>query len=560
MTKKRKTTLTLFTALSLVSAGQALAQPADWRAKADAYLQTAFPADGPGGAVIIMDDGKIVYAGGRGLADIEAKTPITPDTVFRLGSITKQFSAAVMMQLVDEGKVSLDDPLSKFLPDYPGDAANATVRQLLNHTVGVQSYTGIPGGMEEQVTSRAYSTQEMVALFKDLPAPSKPGEKFAYNNSGYVLLGAVIEAITGKSWYEAIDERIARPLGLSTIRYGAGEATFDRMAKGYTSGGNGQKPSQKVHMSFPHAAGALVGSVADLAKWGQALHHGKVVSPQSYAGMTGSVKTADGETTPYGFGLMQEKLRGRDGIAHSGGIFGFSTDSIYLPKEDMFVAVFANSDDPATSPSTAMHRLAALALGDPYPTFAKVEANVDSLEPMFGLYALKEGEGERRFFAREGQLYTQRSGASESKVYAAGDNRFFYGPESLNWFEIKREGVGAPVMEMHQNGADEFDAAVRSGPIPPEPKLVEVPRATLARYVGSYTARMGIAAIALGDDGKLTVKLGGQPAAPLMPIGATEFRVQGVDAGVVFHLENDVVTRLVIHQGGREIPAERVKG
>lgn len=557
MTHIRRKRILALAAFTLAGAQAAQAAPLDLSAKAEAYLKTAWPADGPGAAVIITDDGKVVYAGGQGLADIKTGTPITPDTVFRLGSITKQFSAAVLLQLIDEGRLSLDDPLSKFLPSYPQPGASATVRQLLNHTVGVQSYTGIPGWMVEENTNRSYTTEEMIAIFRDLPSPSQPGHAFSYNNSGYVLVGAVIEAVTGKPWHQAVEERIAKPLGLRTIRYGVGEAQMAGMAKGYTGGEAGPEIARKIHMSVPHAAGALVGSVEDLAAWAKALHHGKVVSGASYAGMIAPTALPDGETVPYGFGLGREKVRGHDGIGHGGGIFGFSTDSIYIPEEDLFVAVFTNSDDPTTPPGVALRRLAALALGDPYPTFETAQVDPATIEPLLGVYALEEGE--RRFFERDGKLYTLRSGASETEVFAAGGDRFHYGPASLTWFEIKRDPAGGHVMEMHQQGADEAEKAVRRGPIPPEPEYADVPRATLKRYVGDYSARLGMANVAWGEGDAITIRLGGQRAAPLKPLSATEFQVQGVDAKVVFHLANEAVTKLVLQQGGREIEAERVK-
>ncbi len=554
-----KTALCL-AAACLGGAAPASEVPADLQGKADALVRAAWPADGPGAAVIITDDGRTVYASGQGLADIEAGTPITPGTVFRLGSITKQFSAAVILQLVDEGKLSLDDPVSKFLPSFPEPGASATVRQLLNHTVGVQSYTGIPGWMAEENTNRAYTTEEMIALFRDLPAPSRPGEKWAYNNSGYVLVGAVIEAVTGMPWHQAVEERITGPLGLATIRYGVGEADIPNMAKGYTDKEGQIRPAQAIHMSVPHAAGALTGSVEDLAKWDHALHHGKVVDSENYARMIAPTRLPDGETAPYGFGLGRGEVRGRPAIGHGGGIFGFSTDSIYIPEEDIFVAVFTNSDEPASSPGLVMQRLAALALGDPYPEFTKVSVDPASIEPLFGVYEIEGGDASRRFYARDGKLYTLRSGGGESEVFAVGGNRFFYGPDSLTWFEIKRGADGAPVMEMHQQGAAQAELSVRSGPVPPEAEAAAVPRDRLASYIGSYALGRGTATIAWGEGDSLTVQLTGQPATPLRAISDTEFQVQGVDARVVFHGDGGQAERMVIHQGGREITAERTEG
>ena len=218
----------------LLSAAPAAALPADFKAKADKMLADAYAANGPGAAVIVTENGKTVYAAGRGLADVERKVAITPETHFRLGSITKQFTAAAIMKLVEQGKISLDDPLSKYLPDYPAASASATVRQLLNHSGGMMSYTGIPGWMVEAKTSRAYSTDQLIAEFKDMPPPFKPGAKMDYNNSGYVLLGAILERVTGKSWDQAVGDLVVAPLKLATIRTGIGADGSPGMAVGYT--------------------------------------------------------------------------------------------------------------------------------------------------------------------------------------------------------------------------------------------------------------------------------------------------------------------------------------
>ena len=547
----------LFASALALAAAPAAAVPSDFRQRADAYLAEAWPADGPGAAVIITDDGETVYAAGRGLADLEARTPVAPQTVFRIGSITKQFTAAVIMQLVDEGRVSLDDPVSRFLPDYPQPGAGATVRQLLNHTVGIQPYTGIPGWMAEQNTNRPYTTEQLIAVFRDLPAPSRPGERFAYNNSGYVLLGAIIEAVSGMPWHQAIEQRIARPLGLETLRYGVAEAEMPRMARGYTSGEEGVRPANRIHMSVPHAAGGLIGSVEDLARWAHALHHGRVVSPQSYERMTTPTTMPDGSTVPYAFGLSNGEVRGRRAIEHGGGIFGFSTNSLYIPEADLFVAVFANSDEPRTAPGLVLRRLAAMALGDPYPTFERTNVDPASLEPFFGVYALPDNGGERRFYVRDGKLYTLRSGGSELEALPAGDNRFFYGPDNLTWFRLTRDSSGAPVMEMHQNGETNAERSMRSGPIPPPPPVAAVPRDVLESYVGRYTAGRGPVTIAWGEGDRLTIQLGSQRALALRPTSETEFGIEGVNARVVFHRDNGAVSRLVLHQGGRELVAAR---
>lgn len=536
----------------------AIATDESFAARADALLEAAYAADKPGAAAIVTQGGKVLYAGGSGLADIEKRAPITADTVFRLGSITKQFAAAVVLQLVAEGKLSLDDPVSKFVPGYPEPGARATVRQLLNHTSGIQSYTGIPGWMAGDKVAKSYTTAQLIAEFRDHPAEFQPGERWNYNNSGYVLVGAVIEAVTGQPWHQAIIERIAKPLGLASIRYGGEEAGMPGFATGYSASGDGAfSKTQALDMSVPHAAGALIGTVGDVAKWAAALHHGKVVSAPLYAEMIAPTALPGGESAPYGYGLGRTVVRGSPAINHSGGIFGFSTDSLYMPDQDLFVAVFTNADSGIASPGMPMLRLAAQAIGKPFPTFSKAGFDADELAPAFGVYRIEGGDASRRFYMRDGQLFTRRDGASESPVYAAGGNRYFYGPQSLNWFELVREANGSYAMLMHQNGEDKAERAVRTGAIPAEPPAFAASRELLQTYAGTYASPVAPIVVALRQDGVLTLKFGGQPATPLRAVSESEFAAIGVDATIVFQRSGEAVTGLVIQQGGRELPATR---
>lgn len=543
----------------VAGAGVAVAQPADFRARADAILQAAYPADGPGATVIVTRGGRTIYSASRGMADIAARRPLGADSVFRLGSLTKQFTAAIILQLVQERRVSLDDPISRFFPDYPQPGARATVRQLLNHTSGIQSYTGIPGWMRDPAnTTRAHNTAEMIAVFRDQPSPTPPGQVWAYNNSGYVLLGAIAEQLTGKAWHQLVEERIARPLGLHSLGYGVERETRPDMAHGYGGGDARAEAARILHMSVPHAAGALVGTAGDMARWAQALHHGRVVSPALYAQMTAPAPLPEGRTHPYGFGLGLEQLRGRPSLEHSGGIFGFSTFGLYVPSEDVYVAVLANSDDPASPPGVVASRLAALAVGDPFPVLTRTEMTAAAVAPWFGVYRIGDGNVSRRFFSRGGKLYTMRDGGQDLEVFAAGGDRFFYGPNSLTWFRMTRGADGAHVMEVYPNGSTTVERAVRAGDVPPEPVAASVSREILQSYVGRYQTPGPVAEIGLGTDGGLIVQLSGQPAIPMRATSATEFIVQGVNARVVFHPENGQVNRLVIHQGERQLEARRI--
>jgi len=540
-------------AATLFGAVPAHALPSDFKARADALLAAAYPADGPGVSVVVSDHGKIVYVGTRGLANVAAKTPITPDTVFRIGSITKQFSAAVVLQLAAEGKLKLSDPLSKYLPNYPNGAA-ITVEQLLNHSSGIQSYTGIPGWMVEANTARAYTTDQLVAVFKDLPAPDKPGAKWDYNNSGYILVGALIEAVTGKPWYRAVDERLAKPLGLKTMRYGGDEAKIAAMAKGYSQDESGRIPARKIHMSVPGAAGALVGTPSDLARWGYGLHHGKVVPAPYYEQMSNPSAISKANGRSYGFGLESETVRGAQTIGHGGGIFGFSTGSVYLPAQDVFVAVYANSDSPQTGTDSTTRRLAAMAIGKPYPTFTRHALDAKALAPLLGVYKLNTKD--RIITIEEGKLLYQRPEGATSELIPVGGDLYAFGLDGVSWVELKRDAAGKPTMRVSIDGEDKDGPATRTGPVPPPALAFDVPAAALKRYAGNYTAPIGAVLVAEAA-GKLTVQLAGQPAIAMRATGAADFDVENVGAKVHFVEEEGKVVRLEIVQRGRTLPATR---
>lgn len=531
----------------------AAAQPADVGAQADTILAAAFAADGPGAAAIVTRAGQVVYAAGRGMADLDTGRAITPSTVFRTGSITKQFVAATVLTLVAEGKLSLDDPLGKFFPDWPPPGADATVRQLLNHSSGLFDYTKIPGYMLSEPTLRPNTTADLVAVMRTRPAAAPPGERWEYNNGGYVMLGAIIEQVTGMSWHEAVIERIGKPLGLTTLAYAVDAEGRPATARFYGVADGKPVPARGVHASVAHGAGGLVASVEDMARWAQALHHGRVVPPDLYREMTSPARLADGSTRPYGFGLRLQQLRGRPALVHGGAARGVDTGSIYIPSEDLFVAVFANSDELPIDASVVVQRLAALALGEPIPVLVKAEVPPNEIAPLLGAYHMDNGPPDLLFFERAGKLYLSR-GEDESEAFATGEDRFFFGPDNLMWFRFVRQPDGAHAVEVHRPDRAEPVRGLRAGDVPAP---FTVAPAILQSYVGTYATEQPVVTVALRDDGWLTIAAAGQGPFPLRPVSETEFRADAAGFRVVFHPENGRTDRLTLFRGARELHGAR---
>jgi CubicO group peptidase (beta-lactamase class C family) len=283
-----------------------------------------------------------VYERAHGFADLEFTVNADPETMFRIGSVTKQFTGAAIVKLAERGKLSVDDPLSRFLPDYPrGD--EITLRHLLTHTGGVPNYTNL-GPKWEQVVARELSHEELVALWKDMPLDFEPGTKWNYSNSGYYLLGMVIEKVSGQGYDAFLRDTFFDPLKLTRTRYDSnGEVLLNR-AQGYGFAEGKFWNDQLIGMSQPGAAGALISTAGDLVRWQLALVGGKVVAPASFEEMTLPYLLEDGSDSHYGFGLMIAPQIGLPCISHGGGIFGFNSYLAYWPEEKLSISVISNSE------------------------------------------------------------------------------------------------------------------------------------------------------------------------------------------------------------------------
>ena len=236
----------------------------------DALFADAFPTDGPGASVIVVRDGRTVLRTGYGLADLEHGVPNGAGTVFRIGSVTKQFTAVAILMLAEEGKLSVDDDVTRHLPDYPTHGHKITLEHLLTHTAGVPEYLAIPGFMDDVRDDRTVS--EMIDLFKDSELDFEPGSRWSYSNSGYVLLGAVIEKVSGQSYGDFIEQRIFQPLGMHDSSYETHGAIVANRARGYDNGDEGYVNARYVSMTIPYAAGSLLSTVDDMARWDAALY------------------------------------------------------------------------------------------------------------------------------------------------------------------------------------------------------------------------------------------------------------------------------------------------
>jgi len=306
------------------------------------------------GSVLVAHDGKVVLSKGYGFANLEWNVPNSPSTKFRLGSLTKQFTAACILLLEERGKLKIDDPVKKYMPDAPGAWDKVTIFHLLTHTSGIPSFTGFP----DYSSTEPFPTtpEKLVARFRDKPLEFQPGEKWNYSNSGYVLLGYLIEKISQQTYSQFVQENIFDPLGMKDSGYDSNSAIIQHRASGYTPSRSGVRNAGYIDMSIPLSAGGLYSTTEDLLLWERGLMGGKLLSPASLKKMTTPFKE------DYAFGLGVRTEHGHIVIDHNGGIEGFNTVLQYFPEDKLTVVVLANLNGQA--PEAIAGKLVALEHGE----------------------------------------------------------------------------------------------------------------------------------------------------------------------------------------------------
>ena len=347
---------------SLAPARPAALDPAALTAKVDELLEAHVRVNDFSGTILLAKGGKPLVVKGYGLANIEWQIPNTPQTKYRIGSLTKQFTSMIVMQLREQGKLKLEDSICEFVSPCPGAWQPVTIHHLLTHTSGIPSYTGIAAWRETNMMPK--TIEQMIAIFRDLPLAWVPGDKYAYNNSGYFLLGTVIEKITGRKYEQALQEMILTPLGLKDTGYDWPGTVLPQRAAGYEGRGGNLRNASYINMQHPYAAGALYSTVLDLLKWEQALYTDVLLPGAARELMWTPFKN----NYAYGWSIAEPAPAtfGHKRVAHSGGINGFSSMLIRIPGDNVTAIVLANNS--AVNAGQVARDLLAVYYGQPYST------------------------------------------------------------------------------------------------------------------------------------------------------------------------------------------------
>ncbi len=326
--------------------------------KIDGLIANEFNySDGPGAVFMVAKGGKPIYKKAFGKANLELGIDLTTNNVFQLASMTKQFTAVSVLMLEEQGKLNTQDSISKYIPDYP-NGNKITIHHLLTHTSGIKDFTKMKS--LKDIAQKEMSPKMMVDFFKDEPVDFAPGEKFEYNNSGYVLLGYIIELTSGVSFEEFVEEYVFKKIEMNQSDYASDRKIIKDRAYGYQKKESGYVNKTIINYSVPYSSGALMSSLSDMLKWQNALTQNTLLKPETLKKAFSKSKLRNGEEIAYGYGWHIREINGIESREHGGSIFGFKTMAVYIPSKDIYVIGMTNCD--CLSPTKVTQEIAKVVL------------------------------------------------------------------------------------------------------------------------------------------------------------------------------------------------------
>ena len=562
------------------------AAPARAQTKADAIddlVAKYHEYDMFNGAVLVAESGEVLYEKAVGLANAEWNVPNSLDTKFRIGSVTKQFTAALILQLVEEGKIDLEDPITAYLPDYPAKHGDrVTIHQLLTHTSGIPSYTSMP---EMEVFSRtAYEPDSFLTNFWDRDLQFEPGAEWSYNNSGYFILGVIVEKLTGQDYDDALRTRILDPAGLHDTGYDRFEEVIDKRASGYTRFGGRLERASFLDSSVPYSAGMMYSTVRDLYKWDQSLYAGALFDKDETAALWfGPHVDVPGEASGgYGYGWFTRTVQLGDTevevVEHGGGIPGFITGFWRIPADGHTIIAMDNTSSQQVG--DLVHGIAAILYGEPAPEPKRPIADVISgVIETEGIEAATRRYRELKAKSSEGYDFGEmqlnmlgygylRSGDVRTAIEIFKLNVEAF-PEAYNVYDSLGEAYMAAddddraianyrkALELNP-GFDNARQMLKKLGVEVEEQTVQLSDALLDEYVGSYAIQPNFVLSITREGEQMFVQATGQPRAEIYPSSETKFYLKVVDAQLTFERNEDgAVHRVVLHQNGQDMPATR---
>lgn len=508
--------------------------------KLDELLNERYPSTGPGATALLAMDGKIVYHKAFGKANLELNIPMQTDMVFQIASISKQFTAISILMLVEKGKIDLDDDITKYIEDYPTDDKHISIKHLLTHTSGIsRSITQKP--WDANIRKHDFDIPSWIDYFKDEPKAFEPGEAFQYNNFGYVILGHIVEIVAGMSYGDFVEKNIFQPLGMHNSSQTNDSDIIKNRAYGYEKY-DGYVNKQYTSLSRSIGAGSLMSTVEDLYIWNRALVENSLITEESLNLAFNNYSLKNGQKINYGFGWFINEINGSPTVEHAGGDHGFRTDAIYLPQEDLFVAIFSNCS--CGEPRPLSTKITALAINKPFDEPTIVDTDVENIYKWVGKYTFSDGSS-RNVILKDSQLYWVLANGTEIAMSATSDKNFVL---ENGMTQIGFNLVNDTLIEVRVKNRISVKNASK-----PYTKRNEIslPKETTVKYVGRYKLFPEFDITIAWDNGQLTAAGTGQEPSNLFPESSTRFFFKSIDGFIDFILDRQgESTALEITQNG----------
>lgn len=520
----------------------------------DQLMRDTYKADKTGATILVAKDGEVIFRKAYGKSNLELDIDMIPENIFEIGSITKQFTAVGILMLLEEGKLSLDDEITKYIPDYPTQNTKITIHHLLTHTSGIKSYTSMDSLRE--FARKDISPTELIDAFKNEPMDFKPGEQYRYNNSGYVLLGYIIEKITGKSYEEFIQKRIFDKLKMKNSQYGSKSRLIKNRAYGYQQRETGFANAAYISMNIPYAAGSLMSTVDDLFTWNTAIRNHNLISKESTEKAFTNYTLNNGTNINYGYGWQTVQIKDVPVIAHGGGIFGYTSQGVYVPSANAYVIILTNCD--CVSPTDIAYEIAAIAIGKPYPKAEDaIKLSKEQLQKWVGSYEF-EDNSKRAITRKDNQLYSQRfNGNTAFKIYPISENHFFY----ENSFAEIIFTDGPKKKAIFRNNRIELAGVESAEKMPAKKKEIQLSAEVLQKYAGTYQLMPNMELEIIVEDDRIFGQPTNQSRAELFAESEDNFFLKVIPATVTFEIDpaTKMPISLTLDQGGRKTTAKKIK-
>jgi CubicO group peptidase (beta-lactamase class C family) len=520
--------------------------------KIDAILSNQFQSNETGVSALVAKDGKVIYRKAFGKANLELDVNMTSENVFEVGSITKQFTAVAILMLLEEGKLSLEDDITKFIPEYPTNGKTITIHHLLTHTSGIKSYTAMQSF--GKVMTMDESPLKFIDFFKNEPMDFTPGEQYSYSNSGYFILGYIIEKASGMSYQKFIQERIFDIIKMNSSYYGSHSKLIKNRASGYQNNGEFSN-AQYISLTLPYAAGAIMSSVDDMLKWQTALSNNvfvkQVTLDKAYANYT----LNNGEKINYGYGWSINEIHTIPTIEHGGAIPGYLSMGVFVPSKNVYVILFSNCA--CQSPTNTALEITALAIDAPkIKKENSVQLSTAQLNKWVGAYQFENGVI-RYITLKESQLYSKREGSPEAfKIHPTSSNSFSFEDGFISYEFSVKEGKKTALFK---NRIEKSEGVFIDKKAPKDKEVITVDANLLKNYEGVFEIQPGFNLTITAKQNQLFAQATGQQQFELFAESNTTFFLKVVKASVEFHnKEQGIVNALTLYQGGRAMYAKKI--